>query len=81
MASDVARTRWKIHGDRLVDENPHIRLSVASVELPDGTTFEQYVMRMRKCVMTVVLDDVGARVLLVWRRTMNVHAPQSREPT
>lgn len=67
MASDAGRTRWKIRGDRLVDENPHIRLSIASVELPDGTQFEQYVMRMRKCVMTVVLDDPGVRVLLVWR--------------
>src|SRR5208282_5296989 len=43
------------------------RLSVASVELPDGTKFEQYVMRMRKCAMTVVLDEAGVRVLLVWR--------------
>jgi len=38
-----ARTRWTIHGERLVDENPHIRLSVASVELPNGKHFEQYV--------------------------------------
>jgi 8-oxo-dGTP pyrophosphatase MutT (NUDIX family) len=63
----MERTRWTIHGERLVDENPHIRLSIASVELPDGTEFEQYVMRMRKCVMTVVLDDAGTNVLLVWR--------------
>jgi 8-oxo-dGTP pyrophosphatase MutT (NUDIX family) len=67
VADDVGRTRWKIHGDRLVDENPHIRLSIASVELPDGTEFEQYVMRMRKCVMTVVLNEAGTHVLLVWR--------------
>jgi 8-oxo-dGDP phosphatase len=67
VADDVEQTRWTIHGDRLVDENPHIRLSIASVELPDGTEFEQYVMRMRKCVMTVVLDESGTRVLLVWR--------------
>jgi 8-oxo-dGDP phosphatase len=67
VASDAVRTRWKIHSDRLVDENPHIRLSIASVELPDGTRFDQYVMRMRKCAMTVVLDDAGTRVLLVWR--------------
>jgi len=40
------RTRWKIRGDRLVDEKPHIRLSVASLELPNGSAFGQYVMRM-----------------------------------
>jgi 8-oxo-dGTP pyrophosphatase MutT (NUDIX family) len=62
-----ARTRWTIHGERLVDENPHVRLSVASVELPDGKHFEQYVFRMRRSVMTVVLDEPGERLLLIWR--------------
>lgn len=70
MTSDplpARRTRWTIHGERLVDENPHIRLSVASVELPDGKQFEQYVFRIPRCVMTVVLDEPGERVLLIWR--------------
>jgi 8-oxo-dGTP pyrophosphatase MutT (NUDIX family) len=62
-----ARTRWTIHGERAVDENPHIRLSVASVELPDGKHFEQYVFRLRRSVMTVVLDGPGERILLIWR--------------
>jgi len=65
--SSSARTRWTIHGERLVDENPHVRLSVASVELPNGKHFEQYVFRMRRCVMTVVLDELGERLLLIWR--------------
>ncbi len=67
-----ARTRWTIHGERLVDENPHIRLSVASVELPNGKHFEQYVFRMRRCVMTVVLDEPGERLLLIWRHRLIV---------
>ena len=50
-----------------MDENPHVRLSVASVELPGGKQFEQYVFRMRRCAMTVVLDEPGERVLLIWR--------------
>ena len=49
-----------------MDENPFIRLSIASVELPDGTEFEQYVMRMRRTATTVVVDDQD-RVLLMWR--------------
>jgi 8-oxo-dGTP pyrophosphatase MutT (NUDIX family) len=65
--SSPERTVWKIHGERLVDENPHIRLSVASVELPDGKRFDQYVIRMPRCVMTVVLDDAGEHILLIWR--------------
>ena len=60
-------TRWTIHAERLVDENPHIRLSIAAVELPDGTRFEQYVVRMPRCAMTVVLDEAAERMLLIWR--------------
>lgn len=70
MSSEIPsskRTQWTIHGERLVDENPHVRLSVASVELPDGKQFEQYVFRMRRCAMTVVLDEPGERLLLIWR--------------
>lgn len=59
--------RWIIHRERLVDENPHIRVSLADVELPDGTRFTQYVFRMRRCVMTLVLDDPGTHVLLMGR--------------
>ena len=67
MTSDEReRTQWQIHDERLVDENPFIRLSIASVELPDGTQFEQYVMRMRRTATTVVVDDQD-RVLLMWR--------------
>ena len=67
MTDGAERTRWTIHADRLVDENPHIKLSIASVELPDGTRFEQYVVRMPRCAMTVVLDEAAERVLLIWR--------------
>jgi 8-oxo-dGTP pyrophosphatase MutT (NUDIX family) len=61
------RTVWKVHAERLVDENPHIRLSVASVELPDGKRFDQYVIRMPRCAMTAVLDEECERILLIWR--------------
>jgi 8-oxo-dGTP pyrophosphatase MutT (NUDIX family) len=67
VADDSARTKWLIRGERLVDENPHIRLSIATVELPDGTVFDQYVMRMRRSAMTVVLDEPKGHVLMVWR--------------
>jgi len=60
-------TRWIIHGERLVDESRRLRLSIAEVELPDGVRFEQYVLRMPKAVMTVLLDDAAERVLMIWR--------------
>lgn len=59
-------TRWTIHGERVIDDTRRLRLSIASVELPDGVTFEQYVMRMPKAAMMVVLDD-QERVLMMWR--------------
>ncbi len=60
-------TQWIIHGERLVDETRRLRLSIAQVELPDGVHFEQYVLRMPKAVMTVLLDDAAERVLMIWR--------------
>lgn len=59
--------RWIIHADRLVDENPHIRVSLADVELPDGTEFTQYVFHLRRCAMIAVLDEPGERILLLRR--------------
>jgi 8-oxo-dGTP pyrophosphatase MutT (NUDIX family) len=67
VAHDEERTRWKVLGERVVDENPLLQLSVATVELPDGTVFGQYVMRTPRGAMTVVLDDDAERVLLIWR--------------
>lgn len=56
---------WTIHGERLIDDTRRLKLSIASVELPDGVTFEQYVLRMPKAAMTVVVND--DRVLMIWR--------------
>ncbi|MGH3771458.1 MAG: NUDIX hydrolase [Pseudonocardiaceae bacterium] len=60
-------TRWTIHGERLVHDTRRVRLSIAQVELPDGVHFEQYVLRMGKAAMTVLLDDAGQRALMIWR--------------
>jgi hypothetical protein len=68
VTNGAERTRWKIRSDRLVDETPQVRLSIASLELASGFTFEQYVMRLPQCAMTVVLDDAAERILLIWRR-------------
>ncbi|RKT88496.1 ADP-ribose pyrophosphatase YjhB, NUDIX family [Saccharopolyspora antimicrobica] len=56
---------WTIHGERLIDDTRRLKLSIASVELPDGVTFEQYVLRMPKAAMTVVIDS--DHVLMIWR--------------
>lgn len=66
MAGDRDPTRWTVHGERLVDENRHIKLTVASVSLSDGVGFDQYVIRMPRCAMTAVVDEQD-RLLLIRR--------------
>jgi len=60
-------TVWKVLDERVIDETRRLRLSIAAVELPDGVRFEQYVLRMPKAAMMVVLDDAREHVLMMWR--------------
>jgi 8-oxo-dGTP pyrophosphatase MutT (NUDIX family) len=60
-------SKWVIHGERLVDDTPHVRVSLADVELPNHVRFTQYVFRMRPVVVTVVVDDAWERVLMMLR--------------
>jgi 8-oxo-dGTP pyrophosphatase MutT (NUDIX family) len=59
-------TRWTIHDERIVDDTRRARLYIAEVELPDGVRFEQYVLRLPRAAMMLVLDD-DDRVLMMWR--------------
>ena len=59
-------TRWTIHGERVVDDTRRAKLNIAEVELPDGVRFEQYVLRVPKAAMMLVVDDED-RVLMMWR--------------
>jgi hypothetical protein len=67
-----------VHRERLVDDTPHVHVSLADVELPNHVRFTQYVFRMRSCAMTVVLDDAGERVLLMRRHRFIVDRWVSR---
>jgi 8-oxo-dGTP pyrophosphatase MutT (NUDIX family) len=60
-------SKWTIHEERLIDDTRRTKFSIAKVELPDGVVFEQYVLRMPKAAMTVVLDDTREHVLMIWR--------------
>ena len=64
--NETELTRWTIRGERLVDDTRRLKLSIAAVELPDGVRFEQYVLRMPKAAMVLVVDDRN-RVLMMWR--------------
>ena len=64
VTNGAERTRWKLRGDRVVDENPRIRLSVASLEIPDGTVFDQYVSRAVSLLSSPWSSDAVITVLL-----------------
>ncbi len=67
MNEDARRaSEWIIHGERVVDDSRRAMLSVADVELPDGARFEQYVLRLPRAAIVVVLDD-DERLLMLWR--------------
>jgi 8-oxo-dGTP pyrophosphatase MutT (NUDIX family) len=59
--------KWVVHGERVVDDTSHVRISLADIELPGGVRFTQYVFKLRRAAMAVVLDDPGERVLLMRR--------------
>lgn len=59
-------TLWKIHGERVVDDTRKMKVSIASVELPDGVSFEQYVFRMPQAAMVLAINDAN-EVLMLWR--------------
>ncbi|MCD0446318.1 NUDIX hydrolase [Glycomyces sp. A-F 0318] len=49
---------WIIHSERVVDDTRRAVLSIAEVELPDGTRFEQWVHRSPAAAMAaLVVDD------------------------
>ena len=50
-------TRWVIHEERVIDNTRQAVFSIAHVELPDGVHFEQYVLRLPKAAVVVVLND------------------------
>ncbi|QIS01151.1 NUDIX domain-containing protein [Nocardia brasiliensis] len=64
----MSRAQWTIHGENVVDENRHIKLSTVDIELPDGVKFTQYVARMPRCAMTLVLNDKREALLMYRHR-------------
>lgn len=65
-AGEASRTiQWKIQSERVVDDSRRGRLSIVGVELPDGVTFEQYVLKLRKGAIVVVVNE--RKALMMWR--------------
>lgn len=56
-----------MRGERTIYDNRWVRLSRVDVEPPDGQRFEHHVVTMPSAAMTVLIDETGERVLLLWR--------------
>ncbi|GAA3078903.1 NUDIX hydrolase [Streptosporangium carneum] len=66
MATDEERSRWVVHGERLIYDNRGIRLGLVDVEIPDGERFEHHAVHLDRAAIAVVVDERD-RVLLMWR--------------
>ena len=60
-------TQWEVHGRRTIYDNPWMSLDLVDVEQPDGSRYEQHVVRMARTVAATVMTDDAGRALLMWR--------------
>jgi 8-oxo-dGTP pyrophosphatase MutT (NUDIX family) len=65
--SASASGRWVVHGRRPIYESKWIKVGLADISVPSGERFEHHVVWLPPAAMTVVIDDAGENVLLVWR--------------
>ena len=59
--------RWKVFGERTVDDNPWVRVVRVDVEPPDGARFEHHVVRLQRVALALVLSDDRCSVLMLRR--------------
>jgi 8-oxo-dGTP pyrophosphatase MutT (NUDIX family) len=58
--------RTKVYGERVVYDNPWVRLTLVDIEPPDGRRFEHHVVRLHRVAIAAVLSDAD-EVLMLWR--------------
>lgn len=66
MANQEERSRWIVHGERLIYDNEWVRLALVDVEMPGVERFEHHVVHLNRAAIAVVVDDQD-RVLMMWR--------------
>jgi 8-oxo-dGTP pyrophosphatase MutT (NUDIX family) len=58
--------RTKVYGERVLYDNPWVRLTLVDIEPPDGHRFEHHVVRLQRVAIAAVLNDAD-EVLMLWR--------------
>ena len=66
MSADGNPEPWQIHGERMVYDNPWVRLALVDVEPPGGKRFEHHVVRLSHVAIAAIIDDED-RALMMWR--------------
>jgi 8-oxo-dGTP pyrophosphatase MutT (NUDIX family) len=64
-SADVPVTR--VFGERVLYDNPWVRLVQVDIEPPDGRRFWHHVVRLQTVVTALVLDDDRSKVLMLHR--------------
>ncbi|MCC6225988.1 MAG: NUDIX hydrolase [Microthrixaceae bacterium] len=59
--------KWTVHGERDIYRSEWVALTLADIELPDGTRFDHHVVRMPAMASGTVVEDPARGVLLLWR--------------
>jgi 8-oxo-dGTP pyrophosphatase MutT (NUDIX family) len=59
--------RWTVHGERILHDSEWVSLRLVDVELPSGSRFEHYAVRIPREAAAVVAVDPARGVLLLWR--------------
>ena len=60
------QTGWRAHGERAIYDSPWVWLGQVDVELPDGQRIWHHVVRLRRAVAMLLLDEQD-QVLMLWR--------------
>lgn len=58
--------RWQVFGERMLYDNPWVRLVKVDVQPPNGERFEHHVVRLQRIALAAVVDAED-RVLMMWR--------------
>jgi 8-oxo-dGDP phosphatase len=64
--AEPAGRPWRTYGERVIHDDPWLRLGQIDVELSDGTRIWHNVVRLHPAAMMALLDERD-RVLLLWR--------------
>lgn len=70
---EPAELRTVRHGERVLYDNPWVRLVKVDITPPDGHRFEHHVVRLQTVSLMLVVDDED-RVLMLWRYRFAVDA-------